>query len=121
MPQRIHELQHYYSVPIQKRKTKQGDTNFKQVLHAAERVKVSKHAQQRIVDRDITINEQQWTLIAKKMQEAKHKGVTDALVVMKNAALLVSTKNNTVVTAMDNQESASKIYTNINGTIVINM
>lgn len=54
------------------------------------------------------------------MNEAKQKGVTDSLIMADDAALLVNTKNNTVVTAMDRDEAASKIFTNINGAIVIN-
>ena len=46
-------------------------------------------------------------------------GVTDSLVLTKEAALVVSAKNNTVITAMGRDEASSQIFTNINGTILI--
>ncbi|MFZ3576611.1 TIGR02530 family flagellar biosynthesis protein [Virgibacillus sp. DJP39] len=94
--------------------------NFKDMLIDAQLVKVSKHAKERLQERNITINDKQWQLITEKMVEAKNKGITDSLVVTDNAALLVSTKNHTVVTAMDREEATNKIFTNINGTILIN-
>ncbi|HET7657976.1 MAG TPA: flagellar protein, partial [Bacillales bacterium] len=54
-----------------------------------------------------------------KVLQARQKGITDSLVVTKNAALVVSAKNNTVVTAMDRKEASTHIFTNINGTILM--
>lgn len=116
----IRELQHHFPLPVQKQKTRPKTASFKDVFQTVQDLKVSKHAQQRINERNIRINDKQWEVIAEKMKEAKYKGVTDSLVVTKDAALLVSTKNNTIVTAMNHQEASSKIFTNINGTIVIN-
>lgn len=53
------------------------------------------------------------------MNEAKQKGVRDSVVILNDAALLVSAKNNTVVTAMDREEATEKVFTNIDGTILI--
>lgn len=102
-------------------KPKKNETKkFKEIFQNVNQVHISKHAKQRLVERNIHIDEQQWQKIHSKMNEAKQKGVTDSLVIMNNAALLVSTKNNTVVTAMSRDEADTKIFTNINGTILIN-
>ncbi|HLQ74293.1 MAG TPA: TIGR02530 family flagellar biosynthesis protein [Bacillota bacterium] len=122
MPHRIHQLQQHqaYLFPekVVERKNK-SNTSFKDVL-SQEYVRVSKHAQQRLTERNLHISDEQWEKISLKMEEAKEKGVTDSLVMFNDIALLVSTKNNTVVTAMNQQEATSKIFTNINGTIVMN-
>nr|WP_238938058.1 TIGR02530 family flagellar biosynthesis protein [Anaerobacillus isosaccharinicus] len=98
-------------------------TSFKTLLNAEIQdkleLKISKHAEKRLQDRGILINDRQWSEISVKMQEAKAKGVNDSLVVLKDAALVVSAKNNTVITALDRDEAKTQIFTNINGTILI--
>lgn len=117
---RIHPLQqHYQHAKPKQVQPQQTKTNFKDVLSGVQDIKVSKHAQQRLIERNIQINDGQWSAVKEKMNEARAKGVTDSLVLMNHAALLVSTKNNTVVTAMNREEANSKIFTNINGTILI--
>lgn len=120
MSYHIHPLQqHYQHLKATQPKPKQQQTSFKDVFSEVKDLKVSKHAKQRLLERNIHINDAQWQLVKEKMQEAKQKGVTDSLVLMNHAALLVSTKNNTIVTAMNREEATTKIFTNINGTIVI--
>ncbi|SIQ73451.1 flagellar operon protein [Peribacillus simplex] len=46
-------------------------------------------------------------------------GVTESQIIIDNALLIVSTKNNKVITVMDRDETTSQIYTNINGTIIL--
>lgn len=117
---RIHPLQQHYEHVKQKGiQPKHSGVSFKDVFSNVQDIKVSKHAQQRLIERNIEINDQQWKVVKEKMSEAKAKGVTDSLVLMNDAALLVSTKNNTIVTAMNREEANSKIFTNINGTILI--
>ncbi|WP_339227713.1 TIGR02530 family flagellar biosynthesis protein [Oceanobacillus sp. FSL K6-2867] len=122
MDHRIHQIpQHALQFPtIKEHRPKQSSISFKDILSQEQGLKISKHASQRLVERNIQIDDQQWKLISEKMQEARNKGITDSLVVMNNAALLVNAKNHTVVTAMDREEATSRIFTNINGTILIN-
>ncbi|MBR3121575.1 TIGR02530 family flagellar biosynthesis protein [Oceanobacillus profundus] len=122
MDHRIHQVpQHALQFPaINGPKSKQSPIPFKDILSQEQGLKISKHASQRIAERNIQIDEQQWEIIGEKMQEAKKKGITDSLIVMNNAALLVNAKNHTVVTAMNREEATSRIFTNINGTILIN-
>ncbi|HLS66489.1 MAG TPA: TIGR02530 family flagellar biosynthesis protein [Pseudogracilibacillus sp.] len=98
---------------------KQGSELFQRMLERASEVKVSKHAQQRLAERNIHVPEQKWQQLNEKMVEANEKGVTDALVMMGDVALVVSTKNKTVVTAIHQEEAMNKIFTNINGTIIL--
>lgn len=118
IPLHFQTLQRTPLLPKEKNVTKPSSTNFKALL-AEQTLKVSKHAKARLHERKIEINDQQWLKIKEKMTEANSKGVNDSLVLVNDAALLVSTKNNTVVTAMSMEEATSKIFTNINGAIII--
>lgn len=123
MVHRIH-VNNQYSMPIppmQKNPApKQAQTDFGRILQDASNLKISKHAKERMSERNITFNEKTWNSISEKVHDAHKKGVTDSIVLTTDAALLVSTKNNTVITAMDRHEATGNIFTNINGAIVIN-
>lgn len=98
-------------------------TGFKQILKSEldqAPVKISKHAKQRLAERQIDISPLKWEQIHQKMQEASKMGISDSLVLTKDAALVVNTQNNTVITAMNLTEAKTHIFTNINGTIVLN-
>ena len=82
-------------------------------------LKVSKHANERIKERNIAITEQEWQVVSDKVFEAHSKGVKQPLVLMDQAALIVSAKNATVITAMDRTEAKQQLFTNIDGTIVL--
>lgn len=86
---------------------------------APQPLKVSKHATERLTERNITISEAEWAHVTDKVNEAKAKGIRDSLVLMDQAALIVSAKNSTVITAMDRKEAKDQLFTNIDGTIVL--
>jgi flagellar operon protein len=88
-------------------------------IHRSTEMQISKHAKVRMEQRGISISPQVWEEIGEKVSEAKSKGVQESLVLLKDAALIVSARNRTVITAMDRQEANSQIFTNINGTILI--
>ena len=95
---------------------------FLQHLHEATvktELKISKHANQRLLERNIHISDAQWQLVSDKVSEARSTGVKDSLVLMEQAALIVSAKNATVITAMDRKEANNQLFTNIDGTIVL--
>lgn len=80
---------------------------------------LTKHAKERMVERNIVMNEAKWQSIASQVKKAKAKGITDSLVLTDEAALVVSAKNQTIITVMNREEATEKIFTNINGTIII--
>jgi len=83
-------------------------------------LKISKHAQDRMAERKIKISDQKWATISQKVDEAKNMGIKDSLVLTDNAAMVVSAQNKTVITVMNREEATKQIFTNINGTIVLN-
>ncbi|KIL44891.1 TIGR02530 family flagellar biosynthesis protein [Jeotgalibacillus soli] len=91
---------------------------FKDALHQGD-LKISKHANDRLIQRNIDISEAQWQKVGDKVREAKSKGVQDSLVLLKDAALIVSVKNHTVITAIDIADAKDQIFTNIDGMIFV--
>ncbi|MEG6534065.1 TIGR02530 family flagellar biosynthesis protein [Caldibacillus thermoamylovorans] len=114
-------------IGIQKLNTEdnRSTTNTKFADHLQAAIKndtnltISKHAKTRLEQRNIEISSEDWKKISEKVTEAKQMGVNESLVLLDHAALIVSAKNQTVITAMDRSETNSKIFTNINGTIII--
>ena len=98
---------------------KQGTDLFQRMLERTSELKISKHAKVRLKERNIELSPDTWQKMNEKVQEANEKGITDALVIVDGVALVVSTKNKTVVTAIHQNEAKEKIFTNINGTIIL--
>ncbi|AWE06680.1 flagellar protein [Lysinibacillus sp. 2017] len=82
-------------------------------------LKISKHASVRLNERNISISDSEWQEITEKVFEARDKGVNQPLVILDQAALVISAKNATVITALDRAEAKQQLFTNIDGTIVL--
>ncbi|MBE5916125.1 MAG: flagellar protein [Pseudobutyrivibrio ruminis] len=92
---------------------------FKQKLESTSELKFSKHATQRLDDRNITLSEEQSLRLEEGVQKAQAKGITDSLVLVDQLAFIVNVPNQTVVTAMDQTESEENIFTNIDGAVIV--
>ncbi|RYL92954.1 TIGR02530 family flagellar biosynthesis protein [Sporolactobacillus sp. Y61] len=117
----IHPAVH--SLSTHKYKPSAEKSSFRSELDARihdQPVKMSKHARQRMSERDIHLSASEWNQIGEKLHEAERMGIRDSLILTKDVALVVNAPNHTVITAMDLQEAGSHIFTNINGTIIIN-
>jgi flagellar operon protein len=107
-------------------KTPQG-MSFGEILHkqqsqgtqAAEAVRFSKHAANRLSDRKIELTNEQLERLNDGTKKAGQKGIRDSLVLVDQLAFIVNTKSNTVITAMDQTEADENIYTNIDGAVII--
>ncbi len=84
-----------------------------------EPLKFSAHATQRLRDRKIQLNPETMSRLNEAVDRAAAKGVEDSLILTDQAALIVSVKNRTVVTAMDRKSMAGNVFTNIDGAIII--
>lgn len=82
-------------------------------------LKFSNHAIERMQSRGISYSPQDMTRLGEAVQKAAAKGSKDTLVLMENSALIVSVKNNTVVTVMDKNALKENVFTNIDSTIVM--
>ncbi|MEK5184385.1 TIGR02530 family flagellar biosynthesis protein [Solibacillus sp. FSL W7-1324] len=108
--------------PLIKQNTEQvSKQSFMDHLKQAtgDELKISKHASERLNERNISISDREWQQISEKVFEAKNKGVKQPLVLLEQAALIVSAKNATVITALDRNEAKQQLFTNIDGTILL--
>ena len=88
-------------------------------MEAGSELKFSKHASQRLDDRNIKLSEEQSLRLEEGVQKASAKGITDSLVLVDTLAFIVNVPNQTVVTAMDQTESDENIFTNIDGAVIV--
>lgn len=84
-----------------------------------EAVKFSKHATNRLSDRNIELTDEQLERLNDGTKKAGEKGIKDSLVLVDQLAFIVNTKSNTVITAMDQTETDENIFTNIDGAVII--
>jgi flagellar operon protein len=82
-------------------------------------LKFSAHATQRLNDRKIALDPKTLAKVNEAVDKAEAKGVEDTLVLTKDAALIVSVKNRTVITALDKSQLNGNVFTNIDGAVVI--
>lgn len=84
-----------------------------------EGVVFSKHANNRLASRNIHLDERQIERLNRGVQQAKEKRINESLVVMDGIAFIVNIKNNTVVTAMDQETNENNVFTNIDGAVIV--
>lgn len=82
-------------------------------------LKFSNHAVERMQTRGISYTPDDLKKLNQAVEKAAAKGSKDTLVLMDNSALIVSVKNNTVVTVMDKNALKENVFTNIDSTIVM--
>lgn len=82
-------------------------------------IKFSNHAVDRMLSRGIQFSQEDLGKLNEAIGKAAAKGSKDSLVLMNDAALIVSVKNKTVVTVMDKASMKENVFTNIDSTIVM--
>ena len=105
--------------------TEQG-LSFQEILEKTSSAKenlpgviFSKHANERLASRNINLNDDQMNRLNKGVMQAKEKSINESLVMMDNIAFIVNVKNNTVITAMDQENNDSNVFTNIDGAVIV--
>ena len=85
--------------------------SFQDVLNAKveQEVKFSKHANQRLENRNIELSKDQLERLNQGVGQARTKQIQE---------FIVNVKNNTVVTAMEQGESG-QVFTNIDGAVIV--
>ena len=89
-----------------------------QIEEKNEGVKFSKHASNRLSDRNIELTQDQMNRLNNARNQANAKGINESLILVDQLAFIVNVKSNTVVTAMDSQETGNNIFTNIDGAVI---
>lgn len=81
-------------------------------------IKFSKHAVDRMSNRGIQFNANQLQRLEKAVSAVEAKGGKDSLVMLDDRALLVSVKNDTVVTVVDRDQLRNNVFTNIDSAVI---
>ncbi len=92
---------------------------LKQELEKNSQLKFSKHASQRLDDRNIPINTDLSDRLNKAVEMAQGKGLRDMVIIDNQNAFVVNVPNKTVITAMSGAEMKNNIFTNIDGVVMI--
>ena len=82
-------------------------------------LKFSKHAVNRLSDRNISLTDAQNVRLENGVKQASEKGIKESLVLVDSLAFIVNVPNKTVVTALDQTETNNNIFTNIDGAVII--
>ncbi|HID15986.1 MAG TPA: flagellar protein [Candidatus Atribacteria bacterium] len=82
-------------------------------------IKFSSHAMERIKKRNIIITQKDMKNIEKAVEQAEKKGVNEALFVGSKFSLIISVKNKTVITAIDEKSMKNNIFTNIDSAVIL--
>lgn len=112
-------------IPIQNRKDneiKQANSlDFQNLLQDSlksnDTVKISAHAEQRMIERDIKLQESDMNLIKDAMNNLEKKGARESLMLYKDIAFIASVRNRTIITALQYKEL--DVVTNIDSTIIV--
>ena len=81
-------------------------------------LKFSKHASNRLADRNIELTKEQMDRLTQGTNKAGSKGIKDSLVMVDHLAFIVNIPKNTVITAMDQSQADENIFTNIDGAVI---
>lgn len=103
-----------------KTEVKSSGISFEDVLNGRnEEIKFSWHAQKRIEERKISIDEADLAKLQRGIDKLKEKGGRESVVVVNDNAYVVSVKNNTVVTVIDDSNLKENVFTNIDSMIML--
>lgn len=103
------------------KKSKSSQVPFDQVLQKELQgeLKFSHHAKQRLQSRNIELQASDLERLQNGVAKAREKGARDSLLLMDNLALVVSVKNNTVITAVDGDSLRENVFTNIDSAVIV--
>ena len=103
-------------------KTGASTSDFSRILDGklpASGVKFSQHAQERLRARGITFSDADMQKLAGAVESVAQKGGRESLIMLGDAALVVSVRNKTVITAMDRANMQGNVFTNIDSAVII--
>ena len=101
----------------------QTGTSFRDVLEQEAQktteLSFSRHAAGRVAERGIEISRTGMERLEEGLRMAREKGLNDTLILMDGSVFIVSAQNGTVITAMPSQELNGRVFTNIDGTVIL--
>ena len=101
--------------------TAAGQESFQALLESKQGsgVAFSKHAVNRVAERNIQLSENSLDRLGQGMKIAQKKGLNDTLILVDRTAFIVSVKNNKVITTVNGDELKGNVFTNIDGAVIV--
>lgn len=88
-------------------------------LKQKEGVMFSKHAAERLQQRNIQLTAQELKRLDQGLNRAAQKGIRETLIMMDNRAFIASVQNKTVITAAVEDQLKEQTFTNIDGAVIV--
>lgn len=96
-----------------------SNASFEKELDQATGVQFSKHAEKRLVSRNLELNQVDRAKLQDAVSSLQKKGAKDSLVLMGELAFIVNVPSKTVVTALSKDQMKEQVFTNIDSTILV--
>lgn len=90
-----------------------------QTATSAQPLKFSAHAMQRLATRNIQLSNDDISRMNVMADKAAQKGAKQSLFMLRDVAMVVSIKNRTVITAVDQDSMRENVFTNIDSAAII--
>lgn len=82
-------------------------------------VVISKHAQRRLISRNIDLSENDIESLSVAMDKAKSKGAKESLLIYKDIAFISNVSSKTIITTMGIGDGEENIFTNIDSAVFV--
>lgn len=92
-------------------------TDFSELLNQ-ELIKFSGHAQNRMVSRDISLDNVDMLRLDEAVEKAKSKGAKESLIMLDDKMFIISVDNKTVITMLDKNSLEENVITNIDSAVI---
>ena len=122
----MNELQEQYlkKSPKTTQRTNSQGLSFEEIWkqktgEVTSEIRFSKHASNRLADRNLTLSENQLSRLSEGLKKAGEKGIRESLVMVDQLAFIVNVPSNTVITAMDQAQARENVFTNIDGAVIV--
>lgn len=108
--------------PAERRGGQNNGPSFQDVLAETLKggeVNFSKHAAKRVTEREIAFTAENLARLNEGIRMASEKNLGDTLIVVDGTAFVVNAKSNTIITAVNENSAKGRVFTNIEGTVIV--
>lgn len=100
-------------------KTETFKNVFNKELAASTRINFSKHAEQRLFSRGISLSDDKLIQLSDAIDKAELKGSKDTLILDDEAAFVASIPNRTIITAFSRTNLQDGVFTSIDSAVIL--
>jgi flagellar operon protein len=104
--------------PVQRAPGQDFQAMLQETIKRGQEIKISAHAQQRMEERNIRLEEGDMKALQGAMDSLEKKGARESLMLYKDFAFIASIRNRTIITSMGTNEV--DVVTNIDSAIIVN-